>query len=78
MNASRATEAAPIPALVRTPPVVDVMAVLVAQQQQLDDLTSVLEAQHQTLIRLVDDLSSSETSRSGARNSHAPANRLAP
>jgi hypothetical protein len=78
MTANRATEAAPIPALVRTPPVVDVMAVLVAQQQQLDDLTSAIAAQHQTLVSLVDHLSPSETSRSGTGPSHIPATRLQP
>jgi hypothetical protein len=48
--------------LARTQPVVDVMAILVAQQLQLDDLTRTVEAQHKTLVRLVDRLSPSERS----------------
>ena len=34
-------------------PVLDVMAVLAAQQQQLDELTEVVTAQQQTLQRLL-------------------------
>lgn len=34
-------------------PVLNVMAVLAAHQQQLDDLTEVVTAQHQTLQRLL-------------------------
>ena len=36
-------------------PVLDVMAVLAAHQQQLDDLTEVVTAQQQTLQRLLGD-----------------------
>lgn len=38
-------------------PLVDVMAVLAAQQQQLDDLTDALETQHRTLLRVLEHLS---------------------
>ena len=37
-------------------PVLDVMAVLAAHQQQLDDLTEVVTAQQQTLQRLLGDI----------------------
>jgi hypothetical protein len=46
----------------RTHPVVDVMAILVAQQLQLDDLTRAVHAQHKTLVRLGDRLSPAERS----------------
>ena len=52
-------------------PVVDVMAVLAAQQQQLDDLTGALEAQHRTLLRVLEHLSPAATIRQP--DIHSPA-----
>ena len=52
-------------------PVLDVMAVLAAQQQQLDDLTGALEAQHRTLLRVLEHLSPATTDRHP--DTHSPA-----
>ena len=38
-------------------PLLDVIAILAAQQQQLDDLTNALETQHRTLLRILEHLS---------------------
>ena len=52
-------------------PVLDVMAVLAAQQQQLDDLTGALETQHRTLLRVLEHLSPATTVRH--EDTHSPA-----
>lgn len=52
-------------------PVLDVMAVLAAQQQQLDDLTGALETQHRTLLRVLEHLSPATTARHP--DTHSPA-----
>lgn len=58
------------PGLAGVRPVLDVMAVLAAQQQQLDDLTGALETQHRTLLRVLEHLSSTATIRHP--DSHSP------
>jgi hypothetical protein len=56
------TEGTATAPVVRTHPVVDVMAILVAQQLQLDDLTRAVETQHKTLVRLAACLSPADRS----------------
>ena len=47
-------------------PALDVLAVLAAQQQQLDDLTDIVEAQQRTLQRLLDLLAAGKPASTGA------------
>ena len=63
MNPGSATPSAADPRRSGVRPVLDVMAVLAAQQQQLDDLTGALEAQHRTLLRVLEHLSPATTDR---------------
>ena len=52
-------------------PLLDVMAVLAAKQQQLDDLTDALETQHRTLRRVLEQLPPTATIRH--QDDHSPA-----
>ena len=63
MNPGSATPSAADPRRSGVRPVLDVMAVLAAQQQQLDDLTGALESQHRTLLRVLEHLSPAATIR---------------
>lgn len=63
MTPGSVTPSATDPGRAGVRPVLDVMAVLAAQQQQLDDLTGALEAQHRTLLRVLEHLSPTTTVR---------------
>lgn len=71
MTPGSATPSATDPRRTGVRPVLDVMAVLAAQQQQLDDLTGALEAQHRTLRRVLEHLSPAWTDR--PPGAHSPA-----
>jgi len=48
-------------------PALDVLAVLAAQQQQLDDLTDIVEAQQRTLQHLLDLLAAGKAASTNAK-----------
>lgn len=54
-------------------PGLDVLAVLAAQQQQLDELTDIVEAQQRTLQHLLDTLDLLATSKAASTNAKPPA-----